>query len=91
MKDQRLEDFKLEIELLQKKDYQNAVELNFDNKKDWYEYIIKQAEDQIAEAIIDLATRYDVPIENVANIFDPTMIIRVGKIIKEKNALKTKK
>ena len=88
MEEQKLEDFKLEIELLQKKDYQNAIEQGFNNKKDWYEYIIKRPEDEIAEAIISLAERYQLLVENVANIFDPTMIMRVGKVAQIKKEKK---
>lgn len=90
MENQKLEDFKLEIELLQKKDYQNAIEQGFYNKKDWYENIMKASNDEIAEAIINLAKRYDLLVENVANIFDSTMIMRVGKIAKKVKGLNIK-
>lgn len=90
MENQKLEDFKLEIELLQKKDYQNATEQGFTNKKDWYEHIIQQEDDEVAKAVINLAERYQILAENVANIFDPTMIMRVGKIVQRKKDYKTK-
>ncbi|MDD4187797.1 MAG: hypothetical protein PHX04_03445 [Bacilli bacterium] len=90
MENNLLENLKLEIIILQKKDYQNALDHGFTNKKEWYNYIINSSNDEIAEAIIQLASRYDVLPVNVANIFDSSMIMRVGKIVKEKNNLITK-
>ncbi|MDD2505078.1 MAG: hypothetical protein PHF21_02260 [Bacilli bacterium] len=83
MEKDKLEELKFEIILLQQKDYQNAINLGFNNKKDWYLYIIEQKQDEIATSIIDLAKRYDVLVENIAGIFDPTMIMRVGKVLQK--------
>ncbi len=91
MKDYKLDDYKLEIMLLQQKDYNNAQKLGFNNKKDWYDYIINQDNDEIADAIIKLAERYDILIENAANSFDHTMLMRVGKILKNQNKVSFKK
>ncbi|MDD2409867.1 MAG: hypothetical protein PHD03_04045 [Bacilli bacterium] len=58
-------------------------------KKDWYNFIIKREIDEIANAIISLSSRYNIPLERVANDFDSSMIMRVGKIIQ--NNTKTRK
>ncbi len=86
--EQELTDLKLELELLQKKDYENAINHDIYNKKNWYEYIITQEQDEIAETIIDVAKRYNVLGENIANIFDPTMVMRIAKVTQNKKGLK---
>ncbi|NLL01417.1 MAG: hypothetical protein GX265_00090 [Mollicutes bacterium] len=86
--EQEILDLKLELELLQKKDYEDALNHGIDNKKDWYEYIIKQDKDEIAEAVINVAKRYNVLAENVANIFDSTMVMRITKVMQSKKGLK---
>ena len=85
-----LENYKLEIQLLQEQDTKTAKDNGFETKKAWFEYIIKQEQDPIAEAIIDIAIRYDLPLERVAYDFDSTMTMRVGTIL-AKRLPKTKK
>ena len=80
-----INDYKLELTLLQREDTKNAFEHKI--KKDWFNYIINQKEDAIAMAIIDLSKRYDIPLSNVACSFDPSMVIRVGRQINTKKAI----
>lgn len=77
-----IEDYKLEITLLQKKDTENALTKGFDNKTDWYNYIIKEETDDIANAILDIAERYNVPALTVALNFDASMVPRIKKVQK---------
>ena len=84
-----LKDYLLEIKALQVADYKKALENDFKTKKDWFNYIIKQENDEIANAIISLSNRYKIPLERAANDFDSSMIMRVGKIIQ--NNTKTRK
>lgn len=90
MKDSRLADYHLEIKTLQVADYKNAVANGFESRASWYNYIISQNTDEIAEAIIDISNRYNVSLQRVASDFDPSMIMRVGKIINNKSNTKTK-
>ncbi len=75
-----IEDFKLELTALQNKDIEDATALGFNNKDSWFKYIINKDKDEVAEAIIDLAKRYQVQDNVVAYYFDPTMLIRISKI-----------
>lgn len=85
MIDSKLKDYRFEIMALQTADNNNAYENGFNTKQSWCNYIIKQEYDEIAQAIISISERYEVPLEQVAYDFDPTMIIRVTKILKDKN------
>lgn len=80
LKDERLENYKLEIRILQQKDQETAIDNGFTNKSDWFKYICQQDYDEIAEAIISIAERYEVPLERVAHDFDSTMVVRLGRI-----------
>lgn len=83
-----IEDYKLEIKLLQKKDTEDAIKSGFSNKKEWHDYIINAENDETARAIIDVAERYNLPVTTVALNFDASMISRVKKLFlkgKEKN------
>jgi hypothetical protein len=85
-----IDDFKLELKALQQKDTENANNMGYKTKREWFEYIMKEKDDEIAKAIMDLAVRYNVPLNTVAYNFDPTMVMRVGKLIKQeqKEAIK---
>jgi len=89
MEENLLKDYLAEIKALQVADYERALENDFKTKKDWYNFIIKREIDEIANAIISLSSRYNIPLERVANDFDSSMIMRVGKIIQ--NNTKTRK
>ena len=75
-----LEDFKLELVLLQKKDTEDAINNGFKNKDDWFRYIISQKTDEVAEAIINLAKRYNLNENVVASYFDSTMLYRILRV-----------
>ena len=82
------EDYLLELKLLQQKDTENAKKIGFDTKKKWFDYITKQEVDEIAEAVISLAERFELPVDVVARHFDvsdESMFMRVGKIITNKH------
>ncbi len=83
-----LDEYFLEIKALQKADYDRAIESGYTTKKDWYDYIITQEEDNIANAIISISNRYNIPLYRVANDFDSSMIMRVGKIYKNNTKIK---
>ena len=91
-KDLTIEDYRLEILLLQKRDQELALEQGFTTRRAWLENILKQDNDEVAEAIIDMARRYEVPVETVASNFDPaTMTARVLKVLeKQKSKVKGK-
>lgn len=91
MTDAKLEDYRFEIKALQLADYNNAYENGFTTRESWYNFIVNQDYDDIAQAIINISKRYQVPLDRVAYDFDHTMIMRVGKIIKNKNDAKTLK
>ena len=90
MKDTRLEDYSLEVRLLQEKDCELAAANGITTKEEWFEHIIAQDNDPTALHIISLADRYDIPVTNAANDFDPSMVIRVGKIFKDNKAFSKK-
>jgi hypothetical protein len=75
-----LEDFKLELILLQKKDTEDAINRGFKNKDDWFRFVISQKKDEVAEAIINLAKRYNVNENVVASYFDSTMLYRILRV-----------
>ena len=75
-----IEDYKLEIVALQRKDTENAKKNGFKNKDEYFKYIINEKKDEIAEAILDIARRYNVDKNIVAYNFDPTMIVRINKL-----------
>ncbi len=79
-----IEDYKLEITLLQKRDTENALAKGFDNKSDWCNHIMKEETDDIANAILDIAHRYNLPVLTVALNFDASMVPRVKRIQKTK-------
>jgi hypothetical protein len=78
-----IEDYRLEIILLQEKDTRMAKESGHKTKQDWYNHIINSEADEIAIAIIDISERYNIPVETVASHFDSSMVMRVGKILSE--------
>ncbi|MDD2238783.1 MAG: hypothetical protein PHH51_02755 [Bacilli bacterium] len=88
MKDTLLEDYLTEIKALQVADYEKALENNFKTKKDWYNFIINQEVDEIANCIISISNRYNIPLERVAKDFDSSMIMRVGKIIQNNTKIR---
>lgn len=77
-----IEDFKLEIRLLQQKDTEDAFNSGYTTKKEWYSYISKQENDKIAKAIIELAKRYKISPQLAAINFDSTMMKRINKYLK---------
>ena len=77
-----INDFKLELVTLQQKDKEDAIKNGFTNKDSWFMHIIKEPNDEVAEAIVSLAKRYDIDENIVAKYFDPTMLIRISKIKK---------
>jgi len=82
-----IEDFRFELEVLQLQDTKNAKELGFQTKTDWYNYIINQPVDEIAEAIIDLAERENISAHIIAKYFDKnneSMIMRVDRLLNQK-------
>lgn len=84
-----IEDYKLEIKLLQKKDTENAFEHGYTTKKAWLTYINAQTNDETAKNIINIAKRYNVSPYLVALNFDSTMIYRIKKyLLNEKKELK---
>lgn len=88
MKDTLLEDYLTEIKALQVADYEKALENNFKTKKDWYNFIINQEVDEIANCIISISNRYNISLERVAKDFDSSMIMRVGKIIQNNTKIR---
>lgn len=74
-----IEDIKLEIITLQKLDTKHALERNIENKEQWLKECLNMEKDDIAAAIINLAQRVNINEENIANLFDKTMILRVAK------------
>lgn len=85
-----IEDIKLEIITLQKLDTQKAIEHNIENKEQWLKECLNMEKDEIAQAIINLAHRVNIKEENIANLFDKTMIIRVAKEQQRNKKNKTK-
>lgn len=71
----------LEIKALQVKDTKNALEKGYNSKNKWFKYIIKQNNDYIANEIIEISNKYNIPLITVAYHFDITMIFRIKKII----------
>ncbi len=79
-----IEDLKIELIALQKKDTKNALTKGYKDKESWFKHVINESEDEIAEAILDIAKRYQVKENVVAYHFDPMMIFRISKIKKDK-------
>lgn len=94
MKKLNIEDLKLELTLLQRADTEEALKQGFTEKDKWILHKINSKEnDEIAEAIIDISKRYNVPVYNLAQKFDKsgfTMYLRVANQMK-KAQVKTKK
>lgn len=76
-----ISDYKLELMALQTRDTELANEQGFKTKQEWYSHIKNQDTDEIASAVIDLSKRYNIPLNVVADNFDPSMVIRVGNIV----------
>lgn len=85
-----IEDIKLEIITLQKLDTQNALENAVESKEKWLKHCLNMDTDKIAQAIINLAKRTNIKEENLAKLFDETMVIRVLKEKERKKENKTK-
>jgi len=81
MNEHTIADYRLEIIVLQQRDTNLAKENGCRNKKEWFDFIKNSETDDTALAIINIAKRYDLPLERVAHDFDSTMIIRVGAIL----------
>ena len=75
-----IDNVKLELLALQKKDTEDAINSGFKSKDDWFKYILSSDKDEVAEAVLDLSKRYDLDENVIANYFDPTMIVRLIKI-----------
>ena len=86
-----INELKLELMALQLKDTENALNNGFNNKEDWFKYIINSNNDEIAQATLDLSQRYNVNENILAIHFDPTMLLRINKIKNRKNILKITK
>ena len=76
----KTEDLRIELKALQRKDTENAITKGFNNKYDWFKFIIKQNTDEIAQSIQEIAQRYQINENIIAFHFDPTMIIRLNKL-----------
>lgn len=75
-----IDDIKLEINALQKLDTQNAINSGIEDKKEWFKLqVTSNADDVIAESLLDLSSRSEVNPEILARHFDDTMILRVAK------------
>jgi len=72
-----IEEYQLELTVLQQTDTNRAFESGFRTKKEWFDFIKAQENDEIADAIVNLAERAELPIETVAAHFDQSMIWRV--------------
>ena len=75
-----IDDFKLELIALQRRDVEDATNNGFNDKDSWFKHIINAEKDEVAEGIIDLAKRYELDDNIVAYYFDPTMLIRLSKV-----------
>jgi len=75
-----IEDFKLELTVLQRKDTEDAKNLGYNDKDAWFKHIMSEEHDEVAEAIINLAERAEIKEDVVAYYFDPTMLIRLAKV-----------
>ena len=51
----KTEDLRIELKALQRKDTENAITKGFNNKYDWFKFIIKQNTDEIAQSIQEIA------------------------------------
>ena len=80
-----IDDFKLELISLQKRDIEDANNNGFKDKDSWFKHIINSEKDEVAEGIIDLAKRYELNDNVVAYYFDPTMLIRLSKVKNQAN------
>lgn len=76
-----IDELKIELIFLQKKDEEDAHLLGIKDKKNYLKYILNKKNDPVAEALFDLSKRYQVSINTLAYYFDPTMIFRINKII----------
>lgn len=75
-----IDDIKLEINALQKLDTQNAINNGIEDKKEWFKLqVTSNADDVIAESLLDLSSRSEVNPEILASHFDDTMILRIAK------------
>ena len=75
-----IDDIKLEINALQKLDTQNAINNGIEDKKEWFKLqVTSNADDVIAESLLDLSSRSEVNPESWASHFDDTMILRIAK------------
>jgi hypothetical protein len=79
-----IDDFALELRLLQNKDADTALGAGFKNKSDWFDYISKQDDDKIANDVINLALRYNLDVITTALKFDENMVRRVEIVLKRK-------
>jgi type III secretion system FlhB-like substrate exporter len=77
-----IENYKLEIINLQKRDTKDALAKGYKDKNSWFEYIIKQKKDKVAEEIIKIAQKYQLNKELVASHFDQLMVKRINNISK---------
>jgi hypothetical protein len=75
----KTEDLLLELQNLQKIDTKQALQENIVNKTNWFKNCLQKEEDNIADAIINISTRYNIPELTIAKLFDETMIYRVIK------------
>ena len=72
-----IDDYLMEITLLQQRDTALAHERNM-NKLEWISHIKNQPVDEIADAIKEVSSRYGVALKAVAKHFDSTMVMRVN-------------
>ena len=90
MKQIDIKDLELELKVLQKKDTEDALAQGFTNKDDWALHKLNTNEkDEVADAIINMAQRYEISQENLAVSFDKSlsMYLRVQnskKMLKQK-------
>lgn len=84
MENLNIDDLKLELQALQAKDTEDAKKAGFKTKDDWTLYKLNHPEmkDEIAEALIDIAKRYNVSLGTLAAIYDKglSMFLRVQSV-----------
>ncbi len=88
MEDTKMEDLKLEINAIQKVDEEEAKRRGYSDRVSWCKHMLTEESDLIAESVISISDRYEIPLENIAKLFDPsdlTMASRVYQVIKNKN------
>ena len=78
-----IDDLKLELITLQKKDTINALNKGFKNKSEWFKYVINEKEDEVASAILDIAKRYNTSTSNIISLNNlKNNNLSIGQVLK---------